>query len=129
MILHFQIYGNMEEKTAVKRLSALAQESRLAVFRLLVKAGHEGVPAGEIARTLGITPNTLSAQLAVLANAGLVSSRRDGRSILYAADYDGMGALLLYLMEDCCQGRPEVCAPLADVARAACCDPIRGVPR
>jgi DNA-binding transcriptional ArsR family regulator len=113
----------MESNTAIRRLSALAQESRLAVFRLLVKAGPDGVPAGEIARTLEITPNTLSAQLTVLSNAGLVTSRRDGRSIIYAAGYDSMSELLVYLMEDCCQGRPEVCAPLAAVAsRAACCD-------
>src|SRR5579862_3098341 len=101
----------MESADAVKRLSALAQESRLAVFRLLVKAGHGGLAAGEIARTLDITPNTLSTQLSVLANAGLVTGRRDGRSIIYAADYDTMGELLLYLMEDCCQGRAEICVP------------------
>jgi DNA-binding transcriptional ArsR family regulator len=113
----------MESNAAIKRLSALAQESRLAVFRLLVKAGPAGVSAGEIARALEITPNTLSAQLTVLSNAGLVTSRRDGRSIIYAAGYDSMRELLVYLMEDCCQGRPEVCAPLAAVAsRAACCD-------
>ncbi len=103
----------MESTDAIKRLSALAQNSRLAVFRLLVKAGPSGVAAGEIARTLEITPNTLSAQLTILANANLVTSRRVGRSIIYAANYDGMSELLLYLMEDCCQGRPEVCAPLA----------------
>ena len=113
----------MESNTAIKRLSALAQEGRLAVFRLLVKAGPAGVAAGDIARALGVAPNTLSAQLTLLANAGLVASRRDGRSIIYAAGYDGMSELLVYLMEDCCQGRPEVCAPLAAVAsRAACCD-------
>jgi len=113
----------MESNTVIKRLSALAQDSRLAVFRLLIKAGPAGVPAGEIARALQITPNTLSAQLTILANAGLVTSRRDGRSIIYAAGYDSMSELLVYLMEDCCQGRPEVCAPLAAVAsRAACCD-------
>ncbi len=112
----------MEPHAAIKRLSALAQDARLAVFRLLVKGGREGIAAGEIARTLGITPNTLSAQLNVLSNAGLVTSRREGRSIIYAADYDGMSQLLLYLMEDCCHGRPEVCAPLAAVAsRSACC--------
>lgn len=112
----------MESNDAVKRLSALAQDSRLAVFRLLVQAGQEGVAAGEIARALEITPNTLSAQLNVLSNAGLVLSRRDGRSIIYAAAYDRMAELLLYLMQDCCQGRPEVCAPLADAAtQAACC--------
>ncbi|MBV9509005.1 MAG: helix-turn-helix transcriptional regulator [Caulobacteraceae bacterium] len=113
----------MEVNTAVRRLSALAQESRLSVVRLLIKTGPEGLAAGEIARTLGIAPNTLSAQLTVLANAGLVANRRDGRSIIYAADFDGMSELLVYLMEDCCQGRPEVCAPLAQAAsRAACCD-------
>lgn len=78
--------------------------------------------AGEIARSLDIPANSLSAQLSILANAGLVTSRREGRSIIYAADYDGGVALLVYLMEDCCQGRPEVCAPLAQAAsRAACC--------
>lgn len=113
----------MESNVAVKRLSALAQDSRLAVFRLLIKAGRVGLSAGDIARTLEVTPNTLSTQLNILANAGLVTSRRAGRSIIYAADYDGMSELLLYLMEDCCQGRAEVCAPLAQIAaRGACCD-------
>jgi ArsR family transcriptional regulator len=117
----------MESSAAIKRLSALAQDSRLAVFRLLVKAGPEGVAAGEIARSLAITPNTLSAQLNVLSNAGLVASRRDGRSIIYTADYDAMGALLVYLTEDCCGGRPEVCGPLAQVAsHAACCNQPEG---
>ncbi len=125
-IHYFHNIGTMEAPLAVKRLSALAQESRLAVFRLLVKAGPAGVPAGEIARALEITSNTLSAQLTVLANAGLVGRRREGRSIIYHAGYDSMSELLVYLMEDCCQGRPEVCAPLAAIAsRAACCDQPR----
>ena len=115
---------------AIKRLSALAQESRLEVFRLLVKAGPEGVAAGDIARALDIPPNTLSAQFTILANAGLVVSRRDGRSIIYIAHYDSMSALLVYLMEDCCQGRSEVRAPLAEIAaRWACCDQPRGPDR
>ncbi len=118
----------MESTLAIKRLSALAQESRLAVFRMLVKAGPAGAAAGEIARSLAITPNTLSFQLNVLANAGLIASRRDGRSIIYAADYDAMSRLLLYLVEDCCQGRSEVCVPLADAtSRAACCDQPEGL--
>lgn len=75
----------------------------------------------EISRRLAITPNTLSAQLTILATAGLVTSRRDGRSIVYAAAYDAMSELLVYLMEDCCQGRAEVCAPLAALARQAAC--------
>ena len=117
----------MESKTAIKRLSALAQDSRLDVCRLLVKAGREGVAAGEIARSLGITPNTLSAQLNILANAGLVASRRDGRSIIYTADFDAMGSLLIYLTEDCCGGRPEICGPLVKAtARAACCNQSEG---
>lgn len=107
---------------AVKRLSALAQDARLAVFQLLVKAGPAGIAAGDIARTLKVTPNTLSAQLTVLSNAGLVASRRVGRSIIYAADYGAMSRLLVHLMEDCCQGRPEICAPAADAAwRVAGC--------
>ena len=112
----------MELETAVRRLSALAQDGRLQVLRLLIRTGKDGMAAGEIARRLSAAPNTLSAQLKVLANAQLVRSRRQGRSIIYAADYDRMSELLLYLMEDCCQGRPEVCAPLAEIAsRVACC--------
>jgi ArsR family transcriptional regulator, arsenate/arsenite/antimonite-responsive transcriptional repressor len=123
--IDFDIRRNMEIDHAVKRLAALAQDSRLAVFRLLVRAGPTGVAAGDIARALQIAPNTLSAQLTVLANAGLIGGRRDGRSIIYRADFDGMSELLLYLVEDCCEGRPEMCAPLAAVAsRAACCDAI-----
>src|ERR1700678_3837737 len=117
----------MELSTAVKGLSALAQDARLSVFHLLVRAGPMGVAAGDIARALGVTPNTLSAQLNVLANASLVRSRRQGRSIIYTADYDGIARLLVYLTDDCCQGRPEVCEPLAEViSRAACRDPLEG---
>jgi ArsR family transcriptional regulator len=117
----------METETAIKRLSALAQDSRLEVFRLLVKAGRDGVAAGEIARALGVPPNTLSAQLTILANAALITSRREGRTIIYAANYDSMSELLVYLMEDCCQGRSEVCSPVTEVAsRAACCDAPEG---
>ncbi len=120
----------MEIELAIRRLSALAQDGRLQVFRLLVRAGAEGLAAGEIARKLEVPPNTLSAQLTVLANAELVRSRRDGRSIIYSADYGRMGELLAYLMEDCCQGRAEVCAPLAQIAqRAACCTLPEGVPQ
>lgn len=118
----------MESNIAIKRLSALAQEGRLAVFRLLVQAGPQGIGAGEIAQKLDLPPNTLSAQLTILANADLVTSRRAGRSIIYSANYDGMSELLVYLMEDCCQGRPEVCMPLTEVAsRAACCEKPEGV--
>jgi DNA-binding transcriptional ArsR family regulator len=112
----------METQDALNGLSALAQESRLAVFRLLVKAGPDGLAAGDIARKTDTAPNTLSAQLLLLSNAGLVRARRDGRSIIYSADYDRMSALLLFLTEDCCGGRAEICAPLADVANR-CCPP------
>ena len=117
----------MESSNAVTALSALAHDGRLAIFRELVRAGREGLAAGEIARRLRIAPNTLSASLTVLSHAGLAAGRRDGRSIIYVANYDCMSALLVYLMEDCCQGRPEVCAPMAEVAaRAACCQPPQG---
>ena len=112
----------METDKALVALSALAQESRLAVFRLLVKTGPDGMAAGDIARKLDVLPNTLSASLTVLANAKLIQSRRDGRSIIYSADYDRMSSLLGFLMEDCCNGNAEICAPLAVIAnRAACC--------
>lgn len=116
----------MQFPVAIEALSALAHGSRLAAFRLLVRAGAEGVPAGEIAREVGALPNTLSTHLAILEQAGLIGSRRDGRSIIYAANYDRMRDLLGFLLEDCCAGRPEICAPLVEIAdRAACCAPTR----
>jgi ArsR family transcriptional regulator len=112
----------MEMPHAVSALSALAHEGRLTIFRELVQAGPEGLAAGEVSRRVGIAPNTLSASLTILAHAGLVSPRRDGRSVIYTAAYERMGELLGFLVEDCCQGRPEVCAPLAAVAsQLACC--------
>ena len=114
----------MESKLAVVALAALAHEGRLAVYRMLVQAGGAGVAAGEIARRLGVPANTLSANLNVLSHARLVVSRREGRSIIYSAGYDRMAALLGFIMEDCCQGWPAICAPLADIVnRAACCAP------
>jgi DNA-binding transcriptional ArsR family regulator len=110
----------METQDAVKRLSALAQDSRLEVFRLLVKAGPDGMAAGEIARSLATAANTMSQQLLILSNAGLIRARRDGRSIIYSIDFDAMSGLLVFLTEDCCGGRPEVCAPLAAVAKRCC---------
>jgi DNA-binding transcriptional ArsR family regulator len=112
----------MDSPAAVAALSALAHPGRLEVFRLLVRAGPQGVAAGEIARATGSLANTLSANLNLLAGAGLVTSRREGRSIIYAAGYERMRALLAFLMEDCCGGNAEICAPLAAIAeRAACC--------
>jgi DNA-binding transcriptional ArsR family regulator len=115
----------MELRDAVRGLSALAQDSRLEVFRLLVQAGPDGLPAGEIARTLETAPNTMSAQLLVLSNAGLIRSRREGRSIVYSVDYPVMSELLIFLTEDCCGGRAEICAPLA-AAASRCCKPAKG---
>ena len=100
----------MKANDAVAALAALAQESRLAVFRLLVQRGPSGLAAGEIGGRLGLPPATLSFHLAQLSHAGLVTSRREGRSILYAASYGGMEALMAYLMKNCCQG---LCAPAA----------------
>jgi DNA-binding transcriptional ArsR family regulator len=112
----------METASAVGALSALAHSGRLEVFRLLVQAGPTGMAAGDIARTTGSLANTLSTNLSVLAGAGLVSSRREGRSIIYAAGYDRMGELLAFLMEDCCGGNAQICAPISAIAeRAACC--------
>jgi len=110
----------MESTSAVTALSALAHEGRLAIFRLLVRAGAEGMAAGEIARATGALANTLSSNLNILSAAGLVTSRRAGRSIIYAAAYGRMRDLLAFLMEDCCAGKPEICAPLAAVASQAC---------
>jgi DNA-binding transcriptional ArsR family regulator len=110
----------MEKATAIEALGALAHDGRLDVFRLLVVAGPEGMAAGEIARETGAVPSTLSANLSILSRAGLVSARREGRSIIYTAAYGQMRDLLGFLMEDCCGGKPEICAPLAAVAGKAC---------
>jgi DNA-binding transcriptional ArsR family regulator len=111
----------MEIKNAVDALSALGHGGRLAVFRMLVQAGREGIAAGEIARRLAVPPNTLSANLTILGHADLVESRREGRSIIYSARYERMSDLLDYLMQDCCGGNPEICARLADtVLRSRC---------
>jgi len=116
----------MEQTDAIGTLSALAHPGRLEVFRLLVRAGPGGLAAGEIARATGSLANTLSTNLNLLAGAGLVTSRRDGRSIIYAAAYDRMRELLAFLMEDCCAGKPEVCAPLATIVDRAACQPAGG---
>jgi DNA-binding transcriptional ArsR family regulator len=103
----------METLGAVAALAALAQDNRLDVFRLLVQAGPEGMPAGEIATALKLAPNTLTFHFDRLRGAGLVTVRREGRSMIYAARFEAMNALLGYLTENCCQGAPEACAPAA----------------
>lgn len=99
----------MQTWNAVDALMALAHETRLAVFRLLVRAGPDGVPAGTISATLAVTPSTLSHHLAMLERAGLLKSRRHRRQIFYACAYDGMRGLLEFLTTDCCEGNPEIC--------------------
>lgn len=105
----FYNIGNVETNEAIEALGALAQASRLTVFRLLVKAGEEGLAAGAIAAQLGVPPATLSFHLAHLARAGLVRSRQDGRYVIYRADFASMAHLLQYLTEDCCGGK--ACLP------------------
>jgi DNA-binding transcriptional ArsR family regulator len=100
----------MKSKIAVTALSALAQENRLEVFRLLVQAGREGLAAGEIAERLRIAAPTLSFHLAQLKHAGLLHQRRDGRSLIYATNYDGMNALMGFLTENCCAGDAAACS-------------------
>jgi ArsR family transcriptional regulator len=102
----------MEKSEAVTALAALAQENRLEVYRLLVKAGPKGMPAGSVATALKLAPNTLTFHFDRLRQAGLVTVRRDGRSMIYAAQYDQMNALLSFLTDNCCDGAAE-CAPVA----------------
>ena len=101
----------MKAPAAVEALGALAQEHRLTLFRLLIQAGDEGMPAGAIAESLGVPNSSLSFHLAHLTRAGLIQQRRQGRSLIYTADYAAMNALVGYLMENCCGG--AACAPAA----------------
>ncbi|MER8440117.1 ArsR family transcriptional regulator [Mesorhizobium sp. M1312] len=110
----------MDKNTALLALAALGQDTRLEVFRLLVRAGADGVPAGEIASRLGTVQNTMSAHLKVLDHAGLVRAERDGRTIRYVADMTGFRDLLAYLMEDCCNGAPELCRPVIHAVTCKC---------
>src|SRR5215467_14684018 len=101
----------MEKSNVVAALAALAQDNRLDVYRLLVQAGPDGLPAGQVADKLKLAPNTLSFHFDRLRVAGLVTVRREGRSMIYAAHYDTMNALIAYLTENCCKGAAERCAP------------------
>lgn len=105
---------------AVDALGALAHETRLAVFRMLVKAGPEGMIAGAIAEQCGVPPSTMSHHLATLERAGLVQSERESRLIHYRADFAGMRRLMTFLMQDCCQGVPEMCT---DLMGGLACEP------
>ena len=105
----------MDKIESLNALRALSQETRLDTFRLLVKLAPNGLAAGEIAERLGVVQNTMSAHLGVLARSGLIQSRRKGRIVEYAVDYEAVRGFLAFLMKDCCQGEPEICSPLFEL--------------
>ena len=112
----------MDNEEVIAALSALAQTTRLDTFRLLVSPEPEGVPAGELARLMAVPQNTMSAHLAILSRAGLIIGQRQSRSIIYRANLERFREVTLFLLKDCCGGRPDVCAPLiADLM--PCCPP------
>ncbi|MCB1379930.1 MAG: helix-turn-helix transcriptional regulator [Alphaproteobacteria bacterium] len=110
----------MELDSAILALSALAQPTRLETFRLLVKHQPQGVPAGDIARQLNVPQNTMSSHLAILARAGLIAAERRSRSVIYRVELERVRQVVLFLLRDCCNGRPELCAPLIDEIASVC---------
>jgi ArsR family transcriptional regulator, arsenate/arsenite/antimonite-responsive transcriptional repressor len=110
----------MESENAILALAALAQSTRLDVFRLLVKHEPKGLAAGDIARALTVPQNTMSSHLSVLSRAGLVSAQRFSRSIMYRADLTHFQDVMLFMLRDCCDGRPEICAPLIENLTPCC---------
>ena len=115
----------MENIQAVKALAALAQDTRLSVFRLLVQAGPEGLPAGEIGDRLEVPGGTLSFHLKELNNASLVTSRQEGRFIYYAVNFEHMAALMSFLTQNCCKGMPRECLTVVETALGRCCEPVQ----
>jgi DNA-binding transcriptional ArsR family regulator len=113
----------VDERQALIAFGALSQETRLRLLRLLVVAGPEGIAAGSLAEQVEVSPSNVSFHLKELERSGLVSARRDARSIVYSAEYDALSGLIRFLMEDCCSGRPEICAP---ALAAPCCRPGEG---
>lgn len=113
----------MELSDAVTALAALAQETRLSIFRLLVEAGPQGVAAGRIGETLEVPAATLSFHLKELARAGLVSLRHEKQFIYYAVDFERMAELMTFLTQNCCQGMPEKCLTVVETALGRCCSP------
>lgn len=111
----------MKSNEAVAALSALAQDTRLVVFRHLMRCLPGGIAAGELAAKLKVPPSTLSSHLAILARAGLVTSSREGRTIYFAANEEGVRELLQFLIKDCCRGKPEICSQLIEAMTPACC--------
>ena len=114
----------MEPDAAILALAALAQPTRLDVFRLLVQHEPEGLAAGDIAKALAVPQNTMSSHLSILSRAGLVSARRFSRSIVYRADLTRLQAVVLFMLKDCCDGRPEICTPLVE-SLTPCCPPLK----
>lgn len=111
----------MESLVAIERLTALSHSGRLEAFKHLVRSGPEGLAAGELASQLGVQPNTLSAQLNILVTSRLVGRERNGRSIVYKAKLSTLNEVVLYLIEDCCEGRDEVCAPILKAIQTVRC--------
>jgi len=111
----------MKKSLALEAFGALSQETRLDIFRRLIRAFPDPMAAGNLAKELGVPPSTLSTHLGILSRAGLVKAERQGRTILYAADTDGARQLLTFLVKDCCRGQPEICKPLLDAATLVCC--------
>jgi DNA-binding transcriptional ArsR family regulator len=112
----------MDENQALTGFAALSQETRLRVLRHLVRAGRDGLAAGAIAVAMDVSPSNLSFHLKELERAGLIAQRRAARSIIYAANYDTLGGLIRFLVEDCCNGHPEICAPA--IASVTCCNEV-----
>ena len=115
----------MESENVILALAALAQPTRLDVFRLLVKHEPEGLAAGDIARALAVPQNSMSSHLSILARAGLVSAQRFSRPIVYRAELTRFQAVVLFMLKDCCDSRPEICAPLIEDL-TPCCQPKPG---
>jgi len=114
----------MKSEQAIQAFAALAQPTRLDVFRLLMEHEPDGLPAGEIARHMDVPHNTMSSHLAILTRAGLIEAERRSRSIIYRARLDAVRALAGFLVKDCCGGRPEICAPLI-AELSPCCSPTK----
>jgi len=110
----------MNETQALQALGALSQETRLQIVRLLVKAGPDGMPAGAIGEAVAASSSRVSFHLGHLEHAGLIQSRRNARSIIYSVTFNALSGLVRFLMDDCCQGRPEICQPIIDAAKCDC---------
>src|SRR4051794_10693983 len=113
----------MESENAILALAALAQSTRLEVFRLLAKHEPDGLAAGDVARALAVPQNTMSSHLSILSRAGLVTAQRVSRSIVYRVDLTRFQAVVLFMLRDCCDGRPEICAPVLESLTPDCLTP------